>query len=164
MVICSIRPLRTASAWITVPEYSSGTSIVTRSTGSQTLPSTSRVTTCGLPIVSSKPSRRISSISTASCSSPRPCTSHVSGRSVSNTRRQTLPTSSRSSRSLIMRAVSLVPLRPANGEELVPRVIDSDGSSTLITGSGWGSSASAIVSPIMISSRPATAITSPGPT
>ena len=44
-----------------------------------------------------------------------------------------------------------MPLRPANGEELVPSVIASDGSSTVITGSGRGSSASAIVSPIMIS-------------
>ena len=56
--------------------------MVTRSTGSWSLPSTSRVTTSGLPTVSSKPSRRIISTSTASWSSPRPCTSHASGRSV----------------------------------------------------------------------------------
>ena len=63
-----------------------------------------------------------------------------------------------------MRAVSLAPLRPASGDVLVPSVIASDGSSIVITGSGRGSSGSAIVSPIMISSMPAMAITSPGPT
>ena len=51
----------------------------------------SRVSTCGLPTVSSKPSRRMSSTSTASCSSPRPWTSQASGRSVSCTRSDTLP-------------------------------------------------------------------------
>jgi hypothetical protein len=61
----------------------------------------------GLPTVSSKPSRRIVSTSTASCSSPRPCTSQVSGRSVGSTRSETLPTSSCCSRFSIRRAVSL---------------------------------------------------------
>ena len=51
--IDSIRPLRTASSWVTVPRYSSGQSTVSRSTGSCTLPLTSRLTTCGLPTVSS---------------------------------------------------------------------------------------------------------------
>ena len=37
-----------------------------------------------------------------------------------------------------MRAVILAPLRPASGEVLVPSVIASDGSSTVITGSGAG--------------------------
>ena len=63
------------------PRKSSGTSIESRSIGSCSLPPTSRVTTWGLPTVSSKPSRRIVSTSTASCSSPRPCTSQVSRRS-----------------------------------------------------------------------------------
>ena len=43
-------------------------------------PSTSFVSTSGFPTVSSKPSRRISSTRIASWSSPRPCTSHASGR------------------------------------------------------------------------------------
>ena len=59
--------------------YSSGASTATRSTGSCTLPSTSLVSTSGLPTVSSKPSRRMISIRTASWSSPRPCTSHAVG-------------------------------------------------------------------------------------
>ena len=83
-----------ASSWVTAPRCSSGTSMVTASYGSQSLPSMSRVRTWGLPTVSSKPSRRMVSTSTASCSSPRPCTSQRSGRSVGRTRRETLPTSS----------------------------------------------------------------------
>ena len=61
------------------------------------------------------------------------------------------------------RAVSLSPSWPASGEVLMPIVIDSDGSSTVITGSGRGSSGSASVSPIVTSGRPATAMISPGP-
>ena len=100
----------------------------------------------------------------ASASSPRPCTSQASGRSVGSTRSETLPTSSRSSRSLTIRAVTLAPLtRPTSGEVLVPMVIEIAGSSTVISGSGRGSSASARVSPIMISGMPATAMMSPGP-
>ena len=163
LTICSIRPLRSASIWVTTPTYSSGTSIASRSTGSQSLPSISRVTTCGWPAVSSKPSRRISSSRTTSWSSPRPWTSQASGRSVSWTRIETLPTSSWSSRSRIWRAVSFEPSRPASGEVLIPTTIESEGSSTVITGSGRGSSGSARVSPIVTSGRPATAMISPGP-
>ena len=52
-VICSSRPLRSASSVVTAPRYSSGTSIVSRSTGSCSVPSISRVTTVGRPTVSS---------------------------------------------------------------------------------------------------------------
>ncbi len=97
-----------------------------------------RVTTCGLPTVSSKPSRRIVSMRTASCSSPRPCTSQASGRSVVRTRRATLPTSSRSSRSFTMRAVSSLPSVPASGEVLMPIVIERLGSSTCSGSSAIG--------------------------
>ena len=137
--------------------------MVMRSTGSWRLPSISRITTCGLPTVSSKPSRRISSTRIASCSSPRPWTSQVSGRSVSITRMETLPIVSASSRSLIWREVSLLPSWPASGEVFWPIVTESDGSSTVITGSARGSSGSASVSPIVTSARPATAMISPGP-
>ena len=164
LAICSIRPLRTASSWVTAPRYSSGASMVSRSNGSWTLPPTVLVTTCGLPTVSSKPSRRIVSTRMASASSPRPCTSQVSGRSVGSTRIDTLPTSSRSSRSLTSRAVIFVPLaRPAIGEVFAPIVIEIAGSSTVMSGSGRGSSGSARVSPMVISGMPATAMMSPGP-
>ena len=159
----SVRPLRSANSWVTTPRYSSGTSTETRSTGSCTLPSTRRVTTCGLPIVSSNPSRRICSTSTSSWSSPRPCTSQVSGRSVGSTRRETFPTSSERRRASTALAVTLSPSRPASGEVLMPTVIESDGSSTVITGNGRGSSGSASVSPIVTSGMPATAMISPAP-
>ena len=45
----------------------------------------------------------------------------------------------------------------------MPSTIESEGSSTVITGSGRGSSGSASVSPIVTSSMPATAMISPGP-
>ena len=163
LTICSIRPLRRAINWVMTPTYSSGASTLMRSTGSWVLPSISRVTTCGLPTVSSKPSRRISSTRIARASSPRPWTSHTSGRSVSVIRSETLPTSSRSSRALTWLAVSRVPSWPASGPVLMPMVTDSDGSSTVMTGSGWGSSASVRVSPIVISGIPATEMISPGP-
>ena len=159
----SVRPFRSAKSCVTTPRYSSGTSTDTRSTGSCTLPSTRRVTTCGLPIVNSKPSRRICSTSTSSWSSPRPCTSQVSGRSVGSTRSDTFPTSSARSRASTWDAVTLSPSRPARGDVLIPTVIESDGSSTVITGSGLGSSGSASVSPIVTSGIPATAMISPGP-
>ena len=147
-----------------VPRYSSGASIVSRSKGSCTLPSTSRVTTCGLPTVSSKPSRRICSTRIASASSPRPWTSHASGRSVGSTRSDTLPISSASRRSLTSRAVTLAPLTlPTSGEVLVPIVIEIAGSSTWISGSAIGLSASASVSPMVMSGMPAIATMSPGP-
>ena len=65
---------------------------------------------------------------------------------------------------MTIRAVTLAPLtRPTSGELLVPMVIEMAGSSTVISGSGTGFSASASVSPIMISGMPATAMMSPGP-
>ena len=165
LVMLSMRPLRSASSWVTAPMYSSGTSMVVFSIGSLTTPSMVLVTTCGRPTVSSKPSRRICSASTASASSPRPCTSQASGRSVGSTLMDTLPMSSRSRRSLIMRAVSLwsLPSVPASGESLMPKVMEMAGSSTWISGSGRGSSGSTMVSPIMMSFTPATATMSPGP-
>ena len=64
-----------------------------------------------------------------------------------------------------MRAVSLwsLPSVPANGESLTPKVIEMAGSSTWISGSGFGSDGSTIVSPIMMSFTPAMATMSPGP-
>ena len=124
----------------------------------------SLVTAAGRPTVSSYPSRRIVSTSTASASSPRPRTSQVSGRSVGSTASDTLPTSSRSSRSRTSRAVTLAPAAcPASGEVFTPIVIEMAGSSTVISGSGRGSSTSARVSPIMMSGMPAMATMSPGP-
>ena len=149
-----MRPLRDASSCVIAPRCSSGASIVRCSKGSCSLPSTCRVTTWGLPTVSSKPSRRMFSTRMARASSPRPCTSHASGRPMSTTLSETLPTSSRSRRSFTMRAVSLWPLTlPTIGLVFVPIVIEIAGSSTVIAGSGRTSSGSAIVSPIVMSSN-----------
>ena len=59
--------------------------------------------------------------------------------------------------------MTLSPSWPASGDVLIPTVIESDGSSTRVTGSGRGSSGSASVSPIVTSAMPATAQISPGP-
>ncbi len=85
----------------------------------------------------------------------------MSGRSVSSTRIATLPTSSASSRSSTWRPVRRVPDLPASGELFTPIVTPSAGSSTAITGSARGSAASAIVSPIVMSGKPASAMISP---
>jgi len=99
--ICSVRALRAASDAVTVPMCSGGMSTVIRSYGSWTCPSTSWSSTSGRDTWSSKPSRRICSMSTASCSSPRPRTSNVSGEAVGRTSMDTLPSTSRSRRALI---------------------------------------------------------------
>ena len=52
---------------------------------------------------------------------------------------------------------------PASGLVLIPIVMPRAGSSTWMTGSGFGSSMSAMVSPIVISGMPAIAMMSPGP-
>ena len=98
-------PLRGATDWVTVPTWSSGTSITARSTGSWGTPSISRRITSGRLTWNSYPSRRIDSMSTASCSSPRPATSITSGDEVGPIRIETLPRTSRSSRSRIWRDV-----------------------------------------------------------
>ena len=67
----------------------------------------------------------------------------------------TLPTSSWSRRPFTSRAVRFLPDWPASGEVLMPMVIEIDGSSTWISGSGFGSLGSARVSPMVISGMPA---------
>ena len=99
------------------------------STGSTFLPSISLVTISGRETWISNPSRRIISIRIDSCSSPRPTTFICSGVSVGSTRMETLPTSSRSSRSFSCRDVTYCPSRPAIGDVLTPKIIDTVGSS-----------------------------------
>ena len=74
----TIAPLRWLSRSMAEPEYSSGSSMSTSSKGSCLSPPSVFSMTCGQPMYSSKPSRRIVSISTVRCSSPRPETSTVS--------------------------------------------------------------------------------------
>ena len=86
-----------------------------------------------------------------------------SGVSVGSTRIETLPSSSFSSRSFDCRDVTNFPSRPANGDVLMPKIIDTVGSSTDGGGMTIGFSASAIVSPIMMFSMPARQMMSPAP-
>jgi len=68
---------RAESFSMTMPVNSSSTSIITSSIGSRRSPVSGSVwnTTRGRLMETSKPSRRMLSISTPSCSSPRPATS-----------------------------------------------------------------------------------------
>ena len=75
------------------------------------------------------------------------------GRAVGSTRSETLPTSSRVEPFLDLAGGQPVPSVPASGLVLMPIVTDSEGSSTAVTGSGRGSSGSAIVSPIVTSGK-----------
>ncbi|MNL21411.1 hypothetical protein D3C87_1426990 [compost metagenome] len=59
-------PLRSVSFCTTAPVNSSSTSMMTSSTGSMRTPFSSLNSTLGRPMVSSKPSRRMFSINTAS--------------------------------------------------------------------------------------------------
>ena len=88
----------------------------------------------GRETCSSKPSRRIISMRIDSCSSPRPTTFTCSGESVGSSRIDTLPSSSRSSRSRSCRDVTYCPSRPAIGDVLTPKIIDTVGSSIAIGG------------------------------
>ena len=138
LTILVIVPRRMPTCAMTTPWNSSATSMTRSSTGSITWPLTSRVTMSGRETCSSNPSRRIISIRIDSCSSPRPSTFICSGVSVGSTLIDTLPSSSRSSRSLIWREVTNWPSRPDIGEVFTPKIIDTVGSSTAIGGIARG--------------------------
>ncbi len=95
------------------------------------------------------------------CSSPRPRTSNVSAESVSSTRSATFDSSSRISRSRIWRDVRYLPSRPANGDALTMKYIETVGSSTAVAAMPSGNAASAIVSPMLRPSIPDTQMMSP---
>ena len=63
----------------------------------------------------------------------------------------------------MLRLVTYLPSRPANGPSFTRKIIDIVGSSTLMRGSGVGASGWAMVSPMPISSAPAMHTISPGP-
>mmetsp|Transcript_24359 Transcript_24359/g.33686 ORF Transcript_24359/g.33686 Transcript_24359/m.33686 type:complete len:252 (-) Transcript_24359:895-1650(-) len=157
----SISPLRLFSRSMQFEAYSSGTEMSTLSKGSWRLPSIVCSMTEGGPISSSKPSRRIVSISTVRCSCPRPETSYTSAESVGATRRATFFSSSFSSRSLIMREVSSLPSRPPSGDLFTPKVMRTVGSSTAKGFRGIGLAGSITVSPMPIFSAPAIITISP---
>ena len=74
LIILASWPRRELSISVTIPTNFSGRSTTASSMGSQSCPSTFRVMILGLERDSSKPSLRMVSTSTASCSSPRALT------------------------------------------------------------------------------------------
>ena len=122
--ISIISPLREESFSTTTPLKLSSTSTTTSSIGSCIFPALSFLNkTRGRETETSKPSRRIFSIKTPSCNSPRPPTSKASLASDSFTLMATLVSASAKRRSRIIRDVTLEPSVPANGESLTPIVI-----------------------------------------
>ena len=131
---------------ITEPENSSSTSIVTSSIGSFFTPSISLYTTLGREIDNSKPSRRIFSIRTPICNSPRPDTSNASPLAVSATFIATLLSHSFTSLSRITRLCTFLPSLPASGLSFMPNVTVIVGGSIGCEGIGSTTLESAIVS------------------
>ena len=146
---------------ITAPMNSSGTSIVKYSIGSIFLPFSSLKITFGLETCNSKPSLLIVSIRTDKWSSPLPDTSKQSG-VISLTLKLTLVSNSFINLSLKCLDVTNSPL-PANGESFTIKFMLSVGSSISTNGKASGLAASAIVSPMLASTIPLTAIISPNP-
>ena len=136
---------------------------MTCSIGSQTTSAMRLRMTSGRETWNSYPSRRIVSIRIPRCNSPLPLTLKTSGESVNSTRRLTFERNSLANRSPRCRVVTYLPSSPANGELFTIKFIESVGSSIATKGSGVGSDASAMVSPISTSSIPATAMISPVP-
>ena len=134
---------------------------MTFSKGSHFTPSTSLKITSGRDTPISKPSRRMFSMSTDKCSSPRPETLNRSGLSVGSTRRATLWISSFSRRSLMLREVTYLPSRPANGELLTWNVMLTVGSSTESNGNASTHCGSHSVSEMPKPSMPVTQMMSP---
>ena len=141
--------------------YSSGTSTVSISYGSHFLPSISLITTCGLDTWNSIPSRRIVSIRMDRCSSPRPATLNVSAFSVSLTFSAISVSISLNRRAASLRDVTGSPSLPANGELFTIKLISRVGSSIFRNSIGSTLAGSQMVSPTLISPKPATATISP---
>ena len=154
-----ISACRAPSSWLIAPINSLPTSICNSSIGSFSTPSSVIVTTCGRPTSNSKPSRRMVSIKTLKCNSPRP--EIVKPIPFSSTRSATLVSSSRFNRSPICLDVVNSPSRPFIGLVFGPRYILRVGASMSIVGSASGCSLSAIVSPICASATPTSATMSP---
>ena len=132
-IISTSSARRRPSFSTTAPENSSSTSTTTSSTGSRSCPLSSFfIKTRGREMASSKPSRRMVSIRTPSCNSPRPATSKESLLSVREILRAILPSASLQRRSQIIRDVTLSPSRPDKGESLMEKVMAKVGGSI-----GW---------------------------
>ena len=156
-----ISPFLLVTASTAVPEYSSGKSMVNSSIGSHFTPSISLITTCGWPTCNSYPSRRIVSIRTDKCITPRPKTCHLSAVAPDSTRIAKFFSNSLFNRSWMWREVKNLPSFPKNGESLMLNNILIVGSSISIVCNGSGFSASQTTSPISKPSMPVNAQMSP---
>ncbi len=119
--------------------------------------------TSALLTANSYPSRRIFSIRTERCSSPRPETLKQSGLSVSSTRSDTSVFSSEKRRSRMCREVTNFPSWPARGLSFTMKFIESVGSEIFWNGIATGASGAQIVSPMWRSGMPETATIEPMP-
>ena len=120
--------------------------------------------TCGREIDSSNPSRRMFSIKTPICNSPRPATSNASPPGVSVTLMATFDSASFIRRSRITRLCTFLPSRPARGLSLMPKVTVIVGGSIGCAGIAsvtWGaqivSATVALVIPARVTISPASA-------
>ncbi len=161
VLMATSSPLRRVTMSIILEADSSVTLIESISTGSQRRPSISFSITCGCPTCSSYPSRRMVSMSTLRCSTPRPNTVHTSSLAPFSIRKARLRSSSAVRRSPMWRLVTYLPSRPKNGLSLMVKVIDIVGSSIAILGRGSGLSGVLTVSPISKPSMPTSAHMSP---
>mmetsp|Transcript_21271 Transcript_21271/g.34364 ORF Transcript_21271/g.34364 Transcript_21271/m.34364 type:complete len:473 (+) Transcript_21271:1140-2558(+) len=158
-------PLRRLNASMTPPTCSSSTSATTSSSGSSFLPVSGSVLyrTTGGEIESSNFSRRMFSMRTPRCSSPRPCTSNLSPLppSTCSTRSATLVSASAMSRSQMVRPVRFLPSRPPRRESLTPKVIFNVGGSMGLAARGSSTASDATVSVTVARFSPATETMSP---
>ena len=144
------------------PAYSLGTSTVASSIGSSLRPSASfLMMTRGRPTWNSKPSRRMVSMSTERCSTPRPATSMPLLSSSSAMRMEMLLSASRRRRSFSWRAPTISPSRPTSGLLDASKTTAMVGSSISMGSRRTGVSRLVTMSPMSASSTPTTATMSP---
>mmetsp|Transcript_61498 Transcript_61498/g.194662 ORF Transcript_61498/g.194662 Transcript_61498/m.194662 type:complete len:308 (-) Transcript_61498:576-1499(-) len=154
-------PLRRVSRSITAPVYCSSSSSTISSTGSSFSPlGPSLITTSGGETESSKPARRMFSISTPSWTSPRPCTSYAS-LPMWCTRRETLVSASALRYSPILDPVSWVPSLPPRAELLTENFMAIVGGSMGVEGRRSCRPTPPTVSVTLADSSPASVMTSP---
>ena len=153
-------PLRCDNASMTAPTSASPNSSMISSKGSVFFPNSSTpYTTRGGDTLNSNPSRRMFSINTPKCNSPRPCTSNPL--SVASMRSATSVSASSRSLFSICRSVSCLPSFPASPESFTPNVMRNVGGSTGVDANGSVTLASQRVSVTVASTPPAMVTMSP---
>ena len=138
---------------------------MTSSIGSRRVPSSAFLyKTRGRETVISKPSRRIVSINTPSCNSPRPPISKASRFALSVKVIATLVSASANKRSRITVEVTFLPSRPARGESFTVMLTDMVGGSIGVERNGSVTAGTQMVSDTELFVRPAIQTMSPAVT